>query len=264
MKPKSGELLVFDQYAIRLLIGVLAFALPWVVSLRAWQITPSISWSYHTESRDLFVGSLFVIGAFLISYKGRQHLLQPKEVGKFWHWVNKFWKGAVNFRIWERKREEDLVSWAGGIAAVVTALNPTAFCTRECPCDPLIKSSCASDPAAMTHYIGAIILFSTTVYFCLVAFRSQAKTKINQEQGLLGKGGYDPAKLRMRFYSICGWGIIVFMLATVLLAYTPFSKINNLTFWAETAALTLFGLAWLIASQYLPGFTGEAERKKSI
>lgn len=262
MKAKSGEKLAFDEYAIRLIIGVLAFILPWVVSLRAWQITPSISWSYHTDARDFFVGSLFVIGAFLISYKGHKHTLLHKNVGKFWSSLNKVWKGAIDFRIWERKHEEDLVSWVGGIAALVTALSPTAFCTAECPCEPLVKSSCASGAASITHYVGAIILFSTTVYFCLVAFRSQAREKIGHEAGLIG--GWDPATLRLRTYTWCGWGIAGVMLATILIEKLNLTLIPNLTFWAETVALELFGLAWLIASQYLPGFTGEAQRKKSI
>lgn len=254
MNPsRSQENLVFDYHTIRLLIGLIALSFPWLVSIRASKITPSISWSYYTNARDLFVGLLFVIGAFLISYKGHKPRLHKNEVGKFWNWVSKFWKGAINFRIREREHEEDLVGWVGGIAAGVTAVNPTAFC---------VEKTCPSDPTAIIHYIGAFILFATTVYFCLVAFRGQVNAKIKINEGLSGKGGKDPKKLRVRFYSFCGWGIVAIMLGSVVAAYTQFDAISNITFWAEAAALELFGTAWLIASQYLPIVTDERERQK--
>jgi len=253
MKPsESKENLVFDYHTIRLLIGVIALSFPWVVSILASRIAPSISWSYHTDAHDIFVGFLFVIGAFLASYKGHKPTLHKNDVGKFWNWVSKFWKGAINFRIWERKHEEDLVSWVGGVAAWVTAVYPTAFC---------VENACPPDPTSTIHYIGATVLISTTVYFCLVAFRSRAYAK-RKAEGLLGKGGNDPKNLRIRFYSFCGWGIAAIMLGSVVVASTGFDAISNIIFWAEAAALELFGIGWLIASQYLPVFTDEAERQK--
>jgi hypothetical protein len=250
--PSEKENLVFDYHTIRLLIGLIALLFPWIVSIFASKITPSISWSYYTNARDVFVGLLFVIGAFLISYKGHKPELDKNDVGKFWNWMSKFWKGAIKFRIMEKKHEENWVGWAGGVAAWVTALCPTALCTGN---------NCPSDPTATIHYIGAILLFSTTVYFCLVAFRGQAKSKI-KNGGLPGKGRYDPKKLRVRFYSLCGWGIAVIMLGSIVASFTHFNAISNITFWAEAAALELFGIAWMIASQYLPLFTDKTERQK--
>ena len=139
------------------------------------------------------------------------------------------------------------MGWVGGVAAWVVAVFPTAFCVENCP----------SDPISTIHLIGAIVLFSTTIYFCLVAFINQAKAKIEP-----GKSGNEPKKLRIRFYSICGWGIAAIMLGSVVAKYIQFDAISNITFWAETAALVLFGIAWLIASQYLPYFTDETEQQK--
>jgi hypothetical protein len=250
---ESKEYLAFDYHTIRLIIGLIAVLFPVVVSVRASKITDSISWSYHTDARDYFVGFLFVICAFLISYKGHKHTLDKNDVGKFWSWVNNFWKGAINFRIWERKHEEDLVSWMGGVAAGITAVCPTAHCLgKECPYDPI----------SYIHYMGANVLFSTTVYFCLVAFKSQAIKKIKRDEKLPGKSGFDPKKLRVGFYSFCGWGIVVIMVGLVVLKSTELHTISNTTFWAETFALELFGVAWLIASQYLPVVTSKTERQK--
>lgn len=61
---------VFDFRALRLLMGLIALTLPFVVSLLAADSLSSISASYHTESRDAFVGMLFVVSAFLWAYNG--------------------------------------------------------------------------------------------------------------------------------------------------------------------------------------------------
>lgn len=255
MKPSVWkENLVFDYYTIRLLIGLIAFSLPWVVGILVGYIPDSISWSYHSPARDYFVGLLFVIGGFLMSYKGNKPTLAKEDVGRFWNGLSKFWKKAVKFRIRERKHEEDLVSWVGGVAAWVTALNSTSECLK---CDP--------DTESIIHYIGAIILFSTTVYFCLIAFSDQVKRKINRDKKLLGNVGNDPKQLRLAFYQLCGWGIAVIMLGLLVVKTGLFPSLLNipdLTFWAEAAALVLFGTAWMIASQFLPVVTDDSERQK--
>lgn len=217
----GGEGLIFDYHTIRLIIGVIAMIFPLVVGIRASQITDSISWSYHTNARDFFVGFLFVIGAFLISYKGR------------------------NLR-------ENLVGWAGGIAACVTAIFPTAIC---------IGVNCPGDWKSNVHYLGAIILFSTTVYFCLVAFLGQVNAKIKEDE-VNGMVGYTPKIRRKIVYLICGWGIAVAMLGLFIMKLAEFNTIKNITFWVETVALELFGIAWAVASQYLPIVTDEKEQQK--
>ena len=254
-EQNSKENLDFDYHTIRLFIGLIAIFFPAVVCIRAAEITPSISWSYHTDARDFFVGLLFVIGAFLISYKGHKPELEADQVGRFWKWLGKYWKGAISLGKWEGKHEEDLVSWVGGIAAWVTALYPTAYCT---------DNGCPPDPKSTIHYIAAIVLFSTTVYFCLVAFTRRAKNKINNVDETSEKPRVHPVKLRIQFYRMCGWGIAVIMLGAVILKLIKFEVISNITFWAETAALILFGIAWLVASQYLPLVTYPKERQKTF
>lgn len=62
---------VFDYRALRLLVGLIAFVLPFAVTLLAKAELASISASYHDDaSRDLFVGLLFVVAAFLWAYNG--------------------------------------------------------------------------------------------------------------------------------------------------------------------------------------------------
>jgi len=248
MSPaRSNEPLSFSSYTIRGLIGAIAMLLPVVVFIRAARITPSISWSYYTNARDLFVGLLFVIGAFMVSYQGRKHTVQKK---------------AASYRKWAGERQEQLVALVGGLAAGATAVAPTAACAEfPCPSDPagiLVPTACRLDPIAMLHYTGAVILFSATVYFCLFAFVRQARAKLKAGQGSPG-----PKQLRIGVYYFCGWGILVTMAASIVAALTGFNPISNFTFWTETIALELFGFAWLTASHYLPYVTDEAERQQT-
>ena len=250
---ESKEYLAFDYRAIRLMIGLIAIFFPLVVRIFASKITDSISWAYHTNARDFYVGFLFVIGAFLMSYKGHKHTLHINNVGRFWNWLSSFWKGATNFRIYERKYEEDLVGWIGGIAAWITAIFPIARSLKE---------NSSYDTISYIHYIAAIILFSTTVYFCLIAFSTQAKDKIKNEDKLSRRAKFGPRQLRLKIYSFCGWGIAVIIVSLIIVTSTELHTIKNITFWMETSALELFGFAWLVASQYLPVFTDKMERRK--
>ncbi len=62
----------FSGEFIRLLVGAIAFAFPvivWIAS--SFAVLTSISASYYTGARNIFVGLLFVLGAFLFVYKGR-------------------------------------------------------------------------------------------------------------------------------------------------------------------------------------------------
>jgi hypothetical protein len=60
----------FDYRALRLLVGLIAFLLPVVVTLISCCPLSSISASYYTAGRDALVGMLFIVGAFLWAYNG--------------------------------------------------------------------------------------------------------------------------------------------------------------------------------------------------
>src|SRR5215211_651492 len=237
--------LVFDHRTLRLIVGGIAFSFSFVVFLLATTITSSISSSYHTNARDVFVGFLFVIGVLLISYKGHRHQPADSNQGKFWRRISKSWA----------RHEEDVISTIGGVAALAAAICPTA-------CD-----SCTRDLKANIHTIAAIALFSVVVYFCLVAFLRSAYSKCVE-----GKDGEfkfiqivkyalqkDEAntdkrnKSRIRIYLFCGLGIAVVLLGLFAAEFTVLDETRTaykLTYWAETIALFLFGIAWMIASQF--------------
>ena len=91
----SNSNTVFDYRALRLLMAIIAFALPFIVTFISSTTLTSISASYYTEARDIFVGLLFVVSAFLLAYNG--------------HTSSEAW-----------------ASKAACFAAVVAALNPTS------------------------------------------------------------------------------------------------------------------------------------------
>jgi len=66
----SPELKVFDYHTLRGMVGLIAFAIPIVVLIFSSESKNSISAYYYTESRDLFVGMLCIVGAFLFAYNG--------------------------------------------------------------------------------------------------------------------------------------------------------------------------------------------------
>ena len=242
---KSKENLVFDHRTLRLIVGCIAFSFSWIVFLLATTITSSISSSYHTDARDVFVGFLFVIGVLLIAYKGHEHQLAPGNHGKFWRRIRRYWA----------KHEEDIVSTIGGIAAIAAAVCPTA-------CD-----GCTRDVKSNIHTIAAIILFAIVVYFCLVAFlrSAYAKTAEGKEAEFRfwrvvkyalqnGEANADiTAKSRIRLYLFCGVGIALVMIGLFVAEFTVLDETRTafkLTYWAETIALFLFGIAWMFASQF--------------
>jgi uncharacterized Tic20 family protein len=69
MEPRE-RMLVFDYQVSRLVVGIIAFTLPFAVSFISWKPLPSISASYYTDARDVFVGMLFIVGSFFLAYNG--------------------------------------------------------------------------------------------------------------------------------------------------------------------------------------------------
>jgi len=70
LSKSSQRVPTFSSESIRLMVGLLTFILPILVSIISFTRLTSISASYYTRARDVFVGLLFVLGAFLVVYKG--------------------------------------------------------------------------------------------------------------------------------------------------------------------------------------------------
>ena len=127
--------LVFSYLALRKTIGLLGIAFPFVLSLGALilfqtGIQSSISSYYHTGMRDVFVGTLCVIGFFLLSYKGYE-------------------------------RSDDIAGDLGCVFAVGVALFPTT---------PDGATASGARLIGYVHLASAALFFLTLIYFSLFLF----------------------------------------------------------------------------------------------
>ena len=135
--------MVFSYLAHRTTIGLLGMVLPFVVALGAWflfqtGIQDSISDYYHTGMRDVFVGILFVIGFFLLSYKGFD-------------------------------RQDDMAGNLACVFAIGVALFPTT--------PNSVKMASGIQPGGIAHLIFAALFFLTLAYFSLFLFTKTDPSK---------------------------------------------------------------------------------------
>lgn len=75
----SDRSLVISYRTLRNIVGILGFSFPFVLFFGAYGffdlgVQNSISSYYHTGMRDVFVGTLCVIGFFLLSYRGHERI----------------------------------------------------------------------------------------------------------------------------------------------------------------------------------------------
>ncbi|MFJ8581640.1 DUF998 domain-containing protein [Micromonospora sp. NPDC093277] len=123
---------------LRLGIGSVGIALPVVlvvghlVATRRLTLLDSLSGYYHTEMRDVFVGSLCAVGVFLIAYRYR--------------------------------RPDDVLGTVAGVLAVAVALFPTTVGA------PTGTISHRDETVGMVHQVAAAALFVLLAAFCLFLF----------------------------------------------------------------------------------------------
>ena len=133
--PNNVSFLVLSYLSLRKAIGLLGACLPFVLAIGLFVLyrkglQGSISGYYHTEMRDVFVGTLCAIGVFLLSYRGYD--------------------------------SKDRI--AGNIAcvfAIVTALFPTT---------PDLNPTQLDKVKGAIHLISAALFFLTLAYFSIRLF----------------------------------------------------------------------------------------------
>ncbi len=138
-----------SQQGHRRLIGVLGMLLPILLYLLAglrptgglerWELLDSVSAYYYTGAVGVFVGILFSLSLFLLTYPGYEGVLADRLVG-----------------------------WLGGAAALGVALFPTAA-------PPNLAEPTWWAPWVRTvHYISAVLLFVSFILFAIWLFRKSS------------------------------------------------------------------------------------------
>ncbi len=133
---------VFNYRALRLFMGIIAIALAPIVSGVASEPLASVSASYHTDARDVFVGMLLIVATFLWMYNG--------------HRIN-----------------EAFASKVAGLAASLVAIFPTS-CAN---CAIASNSTFHWEIGPAIHWVAAATLFAILAYFCFGPFRQNTKAQ---------------------------------------------------------------------------------------
>jgi hypothetical protein len=208
---------------LRFSVGAIGATLP--LTLLAWNaikgsgtvVPASMSGTYYTSARNLFVGSLCALGVFLIGYR---HTLR-----------------------------QNLCTWFAGICAVLVAFSPTA------PARPLTEPDWVNylHHAAAIALIGTLGLFCWVIFFA--AHPDRVQHGDSPEAGrlrdwLAGIRATLRQSAQCRIYFAAG--LLVFV-AGLLAMYTGIWPTSWSTGWPslylfEGIAVFSFGVAWIAAA----------------
>jgi len=149
MQTQEISMRVINHKTMRVVIGLIAFLMPFAVwLLSARPRLSSISISYWTDSRDIFVGSLIAVGFFLSAYNGRSRY----------------------------DRLEKLLSRAACLFATCVALFPTRDFDHMTDNAPSWILYISNNKPQIIHYTAAISLF-VCLFFMLLFFSFRASRK---------------------------------------------------------------------------------------
>lgn len=214
MPEKTRNEMVLSYVRVRQALGYLGVGFPILLILGGMigerAVAPSVSDYYHTTMRDLFVGSLFAIGVFLISYKGYR-----RQDGE---WVS-----------------DDLVATIAGIAAFGVAIFPNETVIPE-RAATLSQTLLGYKMAALGHYASAMIFLGSLAYFCLIKFARTAKP--HRRRIYLACGWF-----------IVGAGVLTTAASYLKVAGPEHLRTMVLDYrvvlWLEAAGIWAFGISWL-------------------
>lgn len=141
-QPDKQEYFVLSYLGLRKAVGYIGTALPLVlavgrIALHGSGIENTLSAYYYTAMRDVFVGSLWAIAVFLLSYRGHD-------------------------------RRDDLAGNLACLFGLGVALLPTA---------PPRNATALEQWISVGHFASAALFLSTLAYFSLVLFRKSAPGK---------------------------------------------------------------------------------------
>jgi len=212
-----------DSQTIKFLIGVIAILMGILTArLADPQGITSISASYYhgDSARNVFVGFLYAIGAFLFAYNGE--IPQEKYLSKF-----------------------------AAVAAFAIAMFPCGTDLSIPPC--YIPSNLFGIPHEVIHYVSAAVMFLVLDVFSGI-FYQRASAK-NFAEARRRKIIY-----ALCMVLITGALLLAVIDNLMSYAISKELHTPSLLFWCELVALEAFGASWLMASHVLPVFSAPHER----
>ena len=227
----QNDELALSQLALRKGLGLLGLALP-LVFLGMSAVSPGLplqrslsAYYYVPHLRDLLVGVLWAIGAFLVFYRGYKTV--PKAFQKLPAWLN-------------RHLTDTKLTTIAGIGALATAILPT--CEFQDHCDGKF--------IAGLHLAGSVTFLGTLAVLSIWAFTESNTAREN----------WDAAKRwSNRVYTTCGWTILAALAAAGLVLGFHIKSLGPFTqpvFWLESLAIWAFGISWLVKGETIQALVG--------
>jgi hypothetical protein len=212
---------------LRLCIGILGFALPFILRIGSAIFPPdeySVSGYYYTAMRNPLVASLCVLGSFLLTYRGYDALDG---------WItNVCGAGAIGVALFPTSNPSFKPTWVGhahpvvaGIALAGQALMALQFTQSA----PRAKGTPWRDDAKRM----------------LRALRFRYAQAVHRDRG--------PKLTRNHVYSACAWLIIIGVALAIAQNFWPRSvkAETQWMFWFESLSIMSFGFAWLVKGKTL-------------
>lgn len=226
-QKESENDLVFSYLTLRNLIGISGMLLPMVLLLFTSRdpgsrpVEFSISNYYYTNTGDLLVVLLSILGVFLFTYNG-------------YDWL------------------ERIITILSAICAIGIAFSPMGInCPgggSDCLNDKTIHTFKyhSQDIRSIMHFVFSAGFFVFSAWICLVYFPKG--TVIKSADGKMSQ-----KVKRNMIFRICGW--IMLLSVVILILYVAFQrKIDTdipVVFIFEAIAIEAFGLAWITKGQSL-------------
>ena len=232
-RSESGNHLIISYLTLRQSIGYTGALLPFALgALARWifgtPLQSSLSAYYHTDVRSVFVGTLCVLGAFLLSYKGYE--ARPRIHCRSW---------------WDTVRRivtDNVAANVAGVCAIGLAMFPTAPASTGVGVGPVLSDT--------VKLVSAVHLGFTVVFFLALVYMSAALFTMTEFDTKARGRKVD----RNRVYKTCA---AVMALCLVLIVVVKFRKMDSLlglsnpVFYLESGAVVAFGVSWLVKGRTL-------------
>jgi len=219
--PDSIDKKITQSYLeLRKAIGILGMALPFILLIGGLifgnkSLQYSISHYYHTNMRDFFIGLLFCISLFLVTYQGYK-----------WY--------------------DNLITVIIGITGFGTALFPSLIgkaskCIEPVSTDYIGMFHLHYEVSNIIHGISAISFFLLLAINSFVIFTKSNNVPMTENK-----------KKRNLIYRICGIIIFISLIALLIFYLTiGLEKMicYKIPFFIETIMLLAFGFSWLVKGE---------------
>jgi hypothetical protein len=204
------SLYVRSYLAMRTLVGVIGVLLPIGLVLIDWlgfdeiAVRPSLSSSYYSGTRDMFVGSLAAISVFLVTYKIAE-----------WSWDN-------------------LLSIVAGLSAAVVAIFPTERPAGSGIALTPLQDGLGEGTARAVHYVAASVFILSLGAICVrFGQREGSRRRRATKQG---------PEFWQWFHWTCA-GVIALAVVFIVVSEIADAPKDHL-FWGESISVFAFGASW--------------------